>query len=332
MGRAKAALKRVLALLRRAVRFIKSLISALRFLYIRSPDYYESAHRILCQRAIQDENVNIQAQTAAIAAGATAALAPTAMRAPTVPPVAAHLAASSQQQLQQPQSTAQMPSRDKSPSIQARRLLFGSAAATTPFASAAAAQGLFSPKRAGSFNQGPNSSSLLAPGGGIGGPSLRRASDGPEGPALALRVNTARLGAYGSASAGGSGASAGGGASSTMQSPSQSLASSMQSSPSSARTTTAASAASAVPPLYPGGVARASSEHTPARPVAPAAAVPSPLSSRTDSGADSDDDARNTQQHQPAGRTTASDNARSAVLRNRVAAKFDEEPPPPQWH
>jgi hypothetical protein len=303
----------------------------------------EAAHRILCQRAIQDESADAQAHAAAVAAAVTASLAGNA------PPAnangnskgkpekgkpetyAAYQALQAQQLQQQPPSSKPQPQsqpRDKSPSMQARRLLFGSAAASV------APSPLASPtKRAGSFSLGVSGSTPInSKQAAAAALSPRRSSDAPEGPAALLRLNIApRIAAPQTTSfsvAAPQGASA-------------------LSSPLSGRPGQSAPA-SAVPTTVPAsaiagtGGATASAAGADARRLSFTRAATEhqllhrAIASRNDSGIDSEGEDVAAAASDKASRSAAAaaPNAAPSALRNRVsaAAAFDQELPPPQWH
>jgi hypothetical protein len=312
----------------------------------------EAAHRILCQRAIQDESADAQAYAAAVAAAVTASLTGNSphVNAKGKPETyAAYQALQAQQQQQQPQSSKQQPqqpqpqSRDKSPSMQARRLLFGSAAASV------APSPLASPtKRAGSFSLGVSGSTPInSKQAAAAALSPRRSSDAPEGPAALLRLNVApRLAVpqtaffYAAAPQGASGLP----------------------SPLSGRPAGPSAAAGAVPTTVPASAIVARSGGATAAAAAAAAAagvdarrlsftraatehqllhrtIASPTSlSRNDSGIDSEGEdgaaAASDKARRSAAAAAAPPNAAPSTLRNRVsaAAAFDQELPPPQWH
>jgi len=308
----------------------------------------EAAHRILCQRAIQDESADAQAHAAAVAAAVTASLTgnsphvhanghakekPEKGKPETY---AAYQALQAQQQRPQSSKQPQPQPRDKSPSMQARRLLFGSAAASV------APSSLASPtKRAGSFSLGvsgstPSSSKQAA----AAALSPRRSSDAPEGPATLLRLNIApRIAAPQTVSFS---TAAPQGASSLPSplpgrlGPSAAAAALPITVPASAigAGPGGATAAAAGADARRLSFTRAATEHQLLRATA----------SRNDSGIDSEGEDAAAAASEKASRVAAAaaaaaaaavaPNAAPSALRNRVsaAAAFDQELPPPQWH
>lgn len=184
--------------------FVRSLLRMLKYLFQRSPDYFEQAHRILCERAIQDEAVSSAQQQARAAQGGyigNALAAGGAKLASQSKKIAHYWSQPAQPQYflsatQPPPSSASAP-RGGAPhpaqATHARRILFGSAV-SSPSHSAAVAPSPADKQRNGSLS-GPATGASLLPPMALGAGARRRSEDLqlPDGaPALSIQTSLSR--------------------------------------------------------------------------------------------------------------------------------------------
>ena len=201
LKRVVVALKRCVSLSLRSLRlfksFLRSLLRMLKYLWQRSPDYFEQAHRILCERAIQDEAVSSAQQQARAAQGGyigSALAAGGAKLASQSKKIAHYWSHPAQPQYflsatQPPPSSASAPrggggvggAPQPTPTTHARRILFGSAVSSPSHTPSAAPSPAAEKHRNGSLSgpAGAGAGSALLPPMSLGAGARRRSEDLP---------------------------------------------------------------------------------------------------------------------------------------------------------